>query len=188
MRITAIMAGAALVAFAVPASAQVAGGLGGRVGGGVSVSPGNMGVRDTVGSARDFARDTVSDARDMARERAASASVDARADARADASASRGGANAGVGLDAYVGAAVHSRGGEVVGRLVGTAQDATSRAQMVLIEGADGVIRGVQASEVSADATGAVTADLTSYEFRRRPEMADNNRRDPGVSDEDRIN
>lgn len=183
MRITAIMAGAALMAFAVPASAQVVGGLGGRVGGGVSASPGNLGVRDTVGGARDLARDTVSDARDIARDRDVRASADASADASA--SASRDGAS--IDFDASVGADVRSRGGDSLGQVVGVARDTAGRTRQVLIRGADGVVRGVEATDVSADASGMLSTQMTAYQFRRQPEAADDGRRDPGVTNDDRI-
>lgn len=183
MRITALLAGAALVAFAAPASAQVVGGLGGNVGGGVSVSPGNMGVRDTVGGARDIARDAVSDARDVARDRDVRASADASADASA--SASRDGAS--VDLDARIGAEVHSRGGDPLGHLVGSTRDAAGRAQQVLIRGMDGVVRGVRATEVAAEASGMLTVEMTAYEFRRQPEVPDTGRRDRGETPDNRI-
>lgn len=183
MRITALLAGVAIVAFAVPASAQVVGGLGGRVGGGVSASPGNLGVRDTVGGARDLARGTVSDARDIARDRDVRASADASADASA--SASRDGAS--IDFDARIGAEVRSRGGDSLGEVVGAARDAAGRTRQVLIRGADGVVRGVEATDVSADASGMLTTELTAYQFRRQPEMADNGRRSPESSDTDSI-
>lgn len=183
MRITALLAGAAFVAIAAPASAQVVGGLGGNVGGGVSVSPGNMGVRDTVGGARDLARDTVSDARDATRDRRVRASVDASADASA--SASRSGAA--IDFNARLGADVRSRGGDPLGQVVGVARDTAGRAQQVLIRGADGVVRGVEASEVSADASGDLYSDMTAYQFRRRPELQDDGRRDPSTTNDDRI-
>ena len=183
MRITAIMAGAALMAFAVPASAQVVGGLGGRVGGGVSASPGNLGVRDTVGGARDLARDTVSEARDIARDRDARAAVDGSVDASA--SASRDGAA--VDFEASLGADVRSRSGASLGQVVGVARDTAGRTRQVLIRGADGVVRGVEASEVSADGSGALSSDLTAYQFRRQPEVSGDGRRDPSTNEADSV-
>lgn len=183
MRITAIMAGAALMAFAVPASAQVVGGLGGQVTGGATARTGDLGVRDTLGGARDLARDTVSDTRDIARDR----DVRAGADVSTDASASASRDGVAIDFEARVGADVRSSGGDPLGQVVGVARDTAGRTRQVLIRGADGVVRGVEATQVSADASGALTSDLTAYQFRRQPEMADDGRRDPTPSNDDSI-
>ncbi|WP_296816232.1 hypothetical protein [Brevundimonas sp.] len=171
MRMTALLAGAALIAFAAPASAQVVGGVGGNVTGGLGARTGDLGVRDTVRGTTDFARDTVRDARDAARDaRDIDANARARADASADASVSRNGAS--VDFDASIGASVRSSGGDNLGQLVGVARNSAGQAQQLLVRGADGVVRGVEATSVSGGGTGELTADLTAYQFRRRPQVS----------------
>ena len=67
MRKLMLLAGAALLASAAPAAAQVLGGnVGGNVSGnvGVGVSRPDLGVRDTIRDTRDFGRDTVRSTRD----------------------------------------------------------------------------------------------------------------------------
>ena len=169
MRMTALLAGAALIAIAAPASAQVVGGVGGNVTGGVGVRTGDLGVRDTVRGTTDFTRDTVRDARDAARDaRDIDADARARADASARANAGRDGAS--LDLDAAVGASVRSNGGDNLGQLVGVARDSAGQAQRLLVRGADGVVRGVEATSVSGGASGELMADITAYEFRRLPQ------------------
>ncbi|MBN8553392.1 MAG: hypothetical protein J0L52_10915 [Caulobacterales bacterium] len=185
MRSLALMVGAAVVALAAPASAQVLGGISGNVGGGVSVRPGDLGVRDTVGATRDFTRETVRGTRHTVdRDHSASASVGVPADG--DAGVSSDGTS--VGLDARVGARVRARDGDTLGEVVGFTHATANRAGQVLVRSADGAVRGIEAARVSAEVRGEVMANLTAREFHQRPaEMPDNTRRDPASGDHDQI-
>ncbi|WP_296819436.1 hypothetical protein [Brevundimonas sp.] len=172
MRMTALLAGAALIAFAAPASAQVVGGVGGNITGGLGVRTGDLGVRDTVRGTTDFARDTVRDARDAARDTVRDArDLDARARADADASADASRNGASFDFDASIGASVRSSGGDNLGQLVGVARNSAGQAQQLLVRGADGVVRGVDATSISGNGTGELMANLTAYQFRRLPQQ-----------------
>lgn len=190
MRITTILAGAATLALAVPASAQVVGGgLGGQVGGGVQVNPGATGLVSTV---RDLGREAGgigSDVRGLARDQVEygrDRSRDARAGARADGSAEAGRSGVTVDFNVGAGATVTSNRGDSLGQVVSVVRGAQGQAQRVLVRGADGVTRAVDARSLTADASGGLTADLTAYQFRRLPESssetADNARRSPSTS------
>lgn len=188
-----IAAAAASLALAGGAQAQVLGGLGGNVGGnisgGVSATSGGLGARDTLGGTRDFARDRVAGARDLAR-----GGRDGRLALAADAGGSgavdRNGAN--VDFSGSLGANVTSSRGETLGRAVGFARDTASGARYVLVQGADGAVRGVRTTELEIRGDGTLNSDLTAYGFRRLPEQrstetADNSRRSRGDSDVDEV-
>lgn len=192
MKTTLMIAAAALGLMAAGgAQAQVlGGGIGGNIGGGVSVTRGNLGARDTLGAARDFARDTVSRTRDAGRlEGGASLEVTTSGGASLD----RNGAT--VDFSGSYGAEVNSRNGDALGRVVGLARDSAAGARYVLVQGADGAVRGVQTTDLEVAANGELDSDLTTYSFRRLPEqqggsaeVADDSRRSPQTSDHDQIN
>lgn len=202
MKTTLIIASAVLgLGFAGGAHAQVLGGVGGNVGGnvggGVSVTRGNLGVRDTLGSARDLARDTVSGSREAVRE-AGRLGGDASLEASASGGVSLDRNGASVDFSSTYGAEVNSRSGETLGRAVGLAQDTAAGTRYVLVQGTDGVVRGVLTTELEVEADGALDSNLTAYAFRRlpqqgstppgaSPEPGDDGRRDPRDSDTDQI-
>lgn len=168
MKTTLMIAAATLGLMAAGgAQAQVlGGGLGGNIGGGVSVTRGDLGARDTLGAARDFARDTVSRTRDAGRlDGSASLEVTTSGGASLD----RNGAT--VDFSGSYGAEVNSRNGDALGRVVGLAQDSAAGARYVLVQGADGAVRGVRTTELEVAANGELDSDLTAYSFRRLPEQ-----------------
>lgn len=192
-----IAAAAASLALAGGAQAQVIGGLGGNVGGniggniggGVSATPGNLGVRDTLGGAREFTRDRVAGARDLARG-GRDAPLGLTSGASGSGSIDRNGAS--VDFSGSLGANVTSSRGETLGRAVGFAQDTGSGARYVLIQGADGAVRGVRTTDLEIRGDGTLDSDLTAYNFRRLPrqsstETADNSRRSRSQSDVDEV-
>uniref|UniRef100_UPI0025D6C679 hypothetical protein n=1 Tax=Brevundimonas sp. TaxID=1871086 RepID=UPI0025D6C679 len=190
MRISALLAGAAMLAVAVPASAQV---VGGNVGAGVR---GNTGLGPTVSGlaregraigsdVRDLARDQVEFGRETARDARDRADADVSASARAEA----GRGNASFGLDVAAGASVRSNGGDTLGQVVSIERSATGQARRVLVRGRDGVTRAVDASALSVNGSGEVTGDFTAYQFRRMPAdpSYDDTRRSPEPTNDDRI-
>jgi len=189
------------------AQAQVLGGglggnVGGSVGGGLSATRGNLGVRDTLGATRDLARETATSARDAARDaRSSTADAALTGDSSGALSVDRNGAAAD--FSGSLGADVTSSGGESLGRVVGMAQDAASGARTVLVQGADGVVRGIQTTDVEITGDGSLSSDLTAYAFRRQPEQAapaaaaapgsdvqnaDDNTRSSGEQSDDQVN
>ena len=189
-----IAAAAASLALAGGAQAQVLGGglggnVGGSVGGSVTGAPGGLGVRDTLRGAGDFARDRVSGARDLARG-GRDARVALTADADGSGSVDRNGAQAD--FSASLGANVTSSRGDTLGRAVGFARDSASGARYVLVQGADGAVRGVRTTDLEVQGDGSLNSDLTAYSFRRLPEQgstetADNSRRSRSGSDVDEL-
>jgi hypothetical protein len=166
MRKLMLLAGAALLASAAPAAAQVLGGnVGGNVSGnvGVGVSRPDLGVRDTIRDTRDFGRDTVRSTRD------ALPGADVRVDGRAGVEASARPRRVSTQTDVAGGTEVRARDGDLIGSVVGTTRDARGYVRTVMIRTADGVVRSVPAAsaDLQADASGTV---MVSRWDRRRVE------------------
>lgn len=151
------------------ASAQIAGGLTGQVGGNVGVSvprPGPIvgGVGSTVRDAGRMTRDTARDARDIAVD--ARPNVSVNANARADARSDRDGAS----VDAAIqtGAMVHSSDGAMLGSVIDVTRNAVGRATSFVVRTADGATRTIPAGSVSADGDAIVTV-WTESQFNAQP-------------------
>lgn len=151
------------------ASAQIAGGLTGQVGGNVGVSvpqPGPIvsGVGSTVRDAGRMTRDTVRDARDIAVD--ARPEVNVNANARAGARADRDGASVDAALK--TGAMVHSSDGAMLGSVVDVARNSVGRATSFVVRTTDGATRTIPAGSVSVDGDAVVTA-WTESQFNAQP-------------------
>ena len=166
-----LIAGAAVLAFAAPASAQVLGGqVGGSVGGQVTTPP--LGstlnnatdlTRDTVDRTRDAAQDTVRDAQD------AVPPASTEAEANADGSISAGPDGAAADLDVQAGAMVHGSDGSMLGTVSSIARDSAGRAQSLVVQTADGATKTVPARGASVQG-GAVITGWTETQFNDAPE------------------
>ncbi|MFJ6023220.1 hypothetical protein ACIQC9_01310 [Brevundimonas sp. NPDC092305] len=157
-----VSAAAATLLLASSASAQVAGGLTGQVGGNVGVTTPPVGqvvqgvgstTRDTVQGAAGMTRETVRDARNAARD--ARPNVNANADVQAQARADRDGAA----VDAAIqsGAMIHSSDGAMLGTVTEVVRNTEGRATSFVMRTADGATRTVPAGSVSLDGQVLVT-------------------------------
>lgn len=197
MKKTLMMTGfVSVLALAGAAEAQVLGGrIGGNVGGGVSISRGDLGVRDTVGATRDFARDTIGRGRDAARGASrVEGGGDLEVSTSGGAAIDRNGASAD--FSGAYGATLNARNGADLGRVVGFGRSTVTGATFLLVESADRSIRAVESTEVAFGADGELDSDLTAYAFNRRPEqdatasgrLSGEGRRDPSNTDADSMN
>lgn len=164
MRNLALLAGAALMASAMPAAAQV---LGGSAGGGVTsnvgvgVSRPDLGVGDTVRDTRDLGRDAVRSTRD------ALPRADVRVDGRVGVEGSARPSRVSTQTDVAVGTEVRARDGDLIGSVVGTTRDARGYVRTVLIRTADGVVRSVPAASADVQAGASGTVMVSRWDRRR---------------------
>lgn len=154
-------------ALAVPASAQVAGGLTGSVGGQVglglpSTAPLTGQVGQTLRETRSMGRDTVRETRGTLNETRARAGASVRSDTRT--SVGRDGASAD--LDVSAGAMVHGSDGQTLGSVVRTTRDSAGRVESLLVRAADGTVRAVPAGGARVEGDVVVTG-WTRGQFER---------------------
>ena len=174
-----LVATAALSALAVamPASAQVLGGVTGGVQGSVGgqVTTPNVGaavgqtvdgVRGTVNDGRDMTRDTVRDARDAVNDSRPTAGVDADVDASGSAAADRSGAEADFNVSS--GAMVHASDGAMLGNVVRVTRNAAGRAEGFVVRSADGAVRYVPAAGARVEGD-VVVSGWSRSEFESAP-------------------
>ncbi|WP_122467043.1 hypothetical protein [Brevundimonas lutea] len=166
-----LLAGAAVLVMAAPASAQVLGGqVGGSVGGQVATPP--LGstlndaaglTRDTVDRTRDAARDTVNDVQDAA------PPVSAQGQANADGSIAAGSDGADADLDVQAGAMVHGSDGSMLGTVSSAARDSAGRAQGLVVQTAEGATKTIPTNGARVEG-GAVITGWTQSQFNDAPE------------------
>lgn len=173
MHRTLLTAAAAVLALtALPAAAQVVGGLGGQVTGGLGGQVTTPPLGSTIDDAAGLTRDTVRDASRLTRDTAQDAQdtlgqtpdVDAEVAAGAEAQAGVESAGAAVDLDIQAGAMVHASDGAMLGHVVDVIRDTAGRAQSLTVRTADGAARTIPAAGASVQG-GAVVAAMTEAEF-----------------------
>lgn len=167
MRNLLLTTAAAVLAIALPASAQVlGGGVGAQVGAQVGL-PRTAPITDQVGSTvsgvGDLTRGTVRDAR-AAASSAANASASASVQSDAGVSADRNGADAS--LNISTGAMVHGSDGNMLGSVVRLTRNSAGRVESFVVRSADGTLRAVPATGASVQGDAVVTT-WTSSEFNR---------------------
>ncbi len=166
-----LLAGAAVLAIAAPASAQVLGGqVGGSVGGQVSTPA--LGstlndaaglTRDTVDRTRDAAQDTAEDARN------AVPPVSAQGQANADGSISADSDSTDADLDIQAGAMVHGSDGSMLATVTSVARDSAGRVQGLVVQTAEGATKTIPTEGARIEG-GAVVTGWTQSQFNDAPE------------------
>lgn len=144
-----------------PASAQVLGGVTGRVGGSITAAPqAPIGptVRNTTRDALGVTRETARDARGALRD--ANPSAGARIDGEASASGSTDGQSGSLDAALRGGAMVHASDGAMIGRVVDVTRDAAGRATAFTMRTADGAVRTVPAASASANGSVVVVGSV----------------------------
>ena len=170
-------AAAALAMTALPATAQVVGGLGGQVTGQVGGQVTTPPLGSTLDDAADLTRDTVRDGSRITRDTAQDAqdtlgrTPDVEADAAVDAQGEAGvdSSGAATDLDIRSGAMVHASDGGMLGHVTDVTRDTAGRVQSLTVRTADGAMRTVPAAGASVEG-GAVVTAMTEAEFEALPQ------------------
>lgn len=158
---------AAVLAIALPASAQI---LGGTVGANVGVglpqtAPITGQVGQTVRGAADLTHDTVRETRSTVRD---AGEVSAEASVQSDTRVAADRTDADASLNISTGAMVHGSDGNMLGSVVRLTRNSAGRLESFVVRSADGTLRSVPATGASVHGDAVVTA-WSSGEFNRAP-------------------
>lgn len=143
---------------ALPATAQVAGGLTGNVGGQIGLSrpdatplTGQVGqtIRDAGGMTRDTVRGAASAAGEIRPQADVRTSIHGGAQAESDGAQAE--------LDVSIGAMVHASDGAMLGTVQSTTRDTAGRVQGFVVRTPDGVVRSVPATGARIEGDAVVT-------------------------------
>lgn len=143
---------------ALPAAAQVAGGVTGNVGGQIGLSrpdatplTGQVGqtIRDAGGMTRDTVQGAASAAGEIRPQADVRTSIDAEAQAESDGAQAE--------LDVSTGTMVHASDGAMLGTVQSITRDTAGRVQGFVVRTADGVVRSVPATGTRIEGDAVVT-------------------------------